>query len=135
MATSRATNHHEMVPLGYTTEQDLDAEPIEQHTKQAEAGIQNWQAFVNAFKSFVGVGILALPFAIRQSGLLSGVLCLIAIAFASSYTIKQVVRCKNELHAQGRVRFGFALVKMIIILLLLPPPLPALISRTLTALG
>lgn len=111
-----------MVPLGASaaasTEQDL--EPIDggAHDRKdagggassAVGGINQWQAFANAFKSFVGVGILALPYALAQSGLLAGVLSLLLIAFASSYTIKQVVRCKNELLIADRVRVAFCVL-------------------------
>lgn len=104
-----------MVPLGASAtsvaDQELDALSRSGDEKGEEAGqpapstgIHEWQAFVNAFKSFVGVGILALPYALAQSGLLAGVLSLVLIAFASSYTIKQVVRCKNELMVADRVR-------------------------------
>lgn len=104
-----------MVPLGASAasvaDQELDALNRSGDEKGEEAGqpapsngIHEWQAFANAFKSFVGVGILALPYALAQSGLLAGVLSLVLIAFASSYTIKQVVRCKNELMVADRVR-------------------------------
>lgn len=109
MATAAAAaaapeDEQQMLPLNTPTEREVEVEPIELGKDSAPAGMRNWQAFVNSFKSFVGVGILALPFALTQSGVLVGVLALAVIAFASSFTMKQVVRCKNELLLADRVR-------------------------------
>lgn len=120
-----------MVPLGASAaaSAEQDQEPIicGAHDRNdatggasagAVAGIHQWQAFANAFKSFVGVGILALPYALAQSGLLAGVLSLLLIAFASSYTIKQVVRCKNELLIADRVRVSLVWVSALSVIVL-----------------
>lgn len=55
------------------------------------------QAFVNTIKSFVGVGILEFPYAVQHSGLWAGVLLLFIIGIVSNYTIKTLIRCKEEI--------------------------------------
>jgi len=62
-----------------------------------------FQAFFNTVKSFVGVGILEFPYAVKHSGLWAGIVLLFLIGVASNYTIKVLIRCKQELVMREKV--------------------------------
>lgn len=55
------------------------------------------QAFIVLFKSCIGVAILGMPFAFRQSGVIVGVLFLVGNAFVTNFTTKLLVACKRNL--------------------------------------
>eukprot|EP00026_Physarum_polycephalum_P009469 Phypoly_transcript_09594.p1 GENE.Phypoly_transcript_09594~~Phypoly_transcript_09594.p1 ORF type:complete len:457 (+),score=23.96 Phypoly_transcript_09594:99-1373(+) len=77
----------------YETETDRLLEtPYEDKPKSSDL-----QAFVNTIKSFVGVGILEFPYAVQQSGLYAGIVLLLFIGIVSNYTMKTLVRCKDEI--------------------------------------
>eukprot|EP01112_Ceratiomyxa_fruticulosa_P000684 TRINITY_DN1060_c0_g1_i9.p1 TRINITY_DN1060_c0_g1~~TRINITY_DN1060_c0_g1_i9.p1 ORF type:complete len:469 (-),score=74.70 TRINITY_DN1060_c0_g1_i9:68-1474(-) len=81
---------HDVPPPHYLSEQDA--------TKSKDL-----QAFVNIIKSFVGVGILALPYGIRMAGLWAAIPSLFIIAVVSNYTIKNLIKCKREILLRRRV--------------------------------
>ena len=54
-------------------------------------------AFLNFFKSMFGCGVLSLPHAFEQSGLVAGVVSYVLIAGICTYTMQLVIRCKHML--------------------------------------
>jgi len=62
----------------------------------------NIQALANIIKSFVGVGILALPYAMREAGIYFGVLMMLLIAILSNYCFKLVINCKTLLNVRDK---------------------------------
>lgn len=61
-------------------------------------------ATITTVKSFVGTGILTMPFAYRRSGLLSGTICLLLIAFVSEHCMQLLLRTAAT--SGGRPSFG-----------------------------
>lgn len=55
----------------------------------------------NLLKGFMGSGMLGLPFAFKQSGLLAGVLIMVCVGTVSSYCLTLLVRCKQLLEFRG----------------------------------
>eukprot|EP00735_Rhodelphis_limneticus_P008302 TRINITY_DN211_c0_g1::TRINITY_DN211_c0_g1_i1::g.1613::m.1613 TRINITY_DN211_c0_g1::TRINITY_DN211_c0_g1_i1::g.1613 ORF type:complete len:442 (+),score=24.63,sp/F4ILY9/AVT3B_ARATH/29.93/9e-38,Aa_trans/PF01490.13/3.2e-59 TRINITY_DN211_c0_g1_i1:82-1407(+) len=53
----------------------------------------HWQSFVTTFKAAVGAGVVALPYAFKQAGLLPGSIGLLLVYAASNYTMRQIVQC------------------------------------------
>lgn len=82
--------------------EELD-QPLQPHIEPIQQNqCSTIQAFGNTIKSFVGVGILALPYAIKQSGLWAGIIGLVVIGFVSAYTMKILVRCKIEMELRRK---------------------------------
>eukprot|EP00041_Stephanoeca_diplocostata_P029199 m.856300 g.856300 ORF g.856300 m.856300 type:complete len:240 (-) comp23512_c0_seq11:4179-4898(-) len=54
-------------------------------------------AFINFFKSMFGVGVLGLPHAFEQSGLLAGIVFYIVIAILCTYSMQLIIKCKHRL--------------------------------------
>eukprot|EP01079_Euglenida_sp_SAG-EU17-18_P004211 gene4211-764_t len=55
----------------------------------------------NAFISFIGTGILGLPYMYGQAGFLPGTIGLLLVASVSLYTMLLVAKCKDSLTASG----------------------------------
>ena len=55
------------------------------------------QAFFNIINSFFGSGVLGLPYAFKNAGILAGIITLLAIACAANYCMKILVECANTL--------------------------------------
>jgi amino acid permease len=68
----------------------------------ASATLTPEQAFLVLFKSCIGVAILGMPFAFRQSGIVTGVLFLILNAIVTTFTTKLLVACKRKLQESPR---------------------------------
>lgn len=66
------------------------------------------QCFSNGFKSIVGSGICAMPFAFRCSGWLVGLLVLISVCIASAASMHQLVLCVQTIRKQQRQAAGIA---------------------------
>ena len=64
------------------------------------------RTFVNCFISFVGVGILGLPYAFCKSGIYGGSLTMTVIAILSTYCMLLVVRCKYKLKDKNASTYG-----------------------------
>ncbi|KAL9655641.1 hypothetical protein ABK040_002304 [Willaertia magna] len=60
--------------------------------------------FTNIVKTFAGAGTFGLPWALRQSGLLTGTILLIILAILSNYTMKLLVKCRRYIQAQEEYR-------------------------------
>ena len=59
------------------------------------------QVAVNIFISFVGAGLLGLPYAFSKSGWLLGSLSLCAVSSTNVYAMLLLVKCRKELERQG----------------------------------
>ena len=59
------------------------------------------QVAVNIFISFVGAGLLGLPYAFSRSGWLLGSLCLAAVSIGNVYAMLLLVKCRKRLEANG----------------------------------
>jgi proton-coupled amino acid transporter len=57
-------------------------------------------AFLSIVKSFAGAGSFTLPWALKQSGLLAGVIGIIILACLADYTMHLIVRCRRYIQAQ-----------------------------------
>ena len=55
----------------------------------------------NIFVSFVGAGVLALPYAFSQSGIILGSVFMVAVALLALYCIFLLVDCKRALESKG----------------------------------
>ncbi|TYZ66610.1 hypothetical protein PybrP1_004476 [[Pythium] brassicae (nom. inval.)] len=60
------------------------------------------RTFANTIIAFLGSGMLGLPFAFRQCGILLGLATLVFVAAVSTYAMLLVVQCKYKLREQGR---------------------------------
>lgn len=60
------------------------------------------QAFSNGFKSIVGSGICALPFAFYASGWLIGILALMCVCASSAVSMQQLIACVRTIRKQQR---------------------------------
>ncbi|KAL7545368.1 hypothetical protein ACHAWF_011230 [Thalassiosira exigua] len=59
------------------------------------------QVAVNIFISFVGAGLLGLPYAFSRSGWFLGTLCLAAVSIGNVYAMLLLVKCRKRLEAEG----------------------------------
>ena len=59
------------------------------------------QVAVNIFISFVGAGLLGLPYAFQRSGWLLGVICLAAVSTGNVYAMLLLVKCRKRLESNG----------------------------------
>ena len=56
---------------------------------------------MNIFISFVGAGLLGLPYAFQRSGWLLGVICLAAVSTGNVYAMLLLVKCRKRLESNG----------------------------------
>jgi len=61
------------------------------------------QVAVNIFISFVGAGLLGLPYAFSRSGWLLGAMCLAVVSVGNVYAMLLLVKCRKRLEADGYV--------------------------------
>jgi hypothetical protein len=59
-----------------------------------------WQTFIHLAKGYIGVGMLSLPWALSQLGLVFGVVAVFVMSFWSSYNCWTVVRVKRFIEGQ-----------------------------------
>ncbi|KAL4491893.1 hypothetical protein ABPG72_006148 [Tetrahymena utriculariae] len=92
----------------------IDRLPITQNQYQSQLEIQkvkkhdsheksnNWEAFLNFMSSMIGTGVLAIPFAMYQSGYVLGTIIIIALGY---FSFKQI-QCLLEIvdHRIERIR-------------------------------
>ena len=67
--------------------------------RQSENSISNFETIIHLLKGNIGMGVLTLPMAIRNSGLMFGSLGLAFIAFVCVYCMRMLV---NAAHKGGR---------------------------------
>ena len=60
------------------------------------------QSFSNGFKSIVGSGVCALPYAFRKSGWLVGLIALVAVCTSSAASMHQLIACVHTVRRQRR---------------------------------
>jgi len=64
-----------------------------------EVKMSEWQTWIILFKSCFGVGILGIPFAFRNAGVIPGLLSVIVIAMVTNIATKLLVWTKRNIHA------------------------------------
>eukprot|EP00163_Fabomonas_tropica_P001565 TRINITY_DN1115_c0_g1_i4.p1 TRINITY_DN1115_c0_g1~~TRINITY_DN1115_c0_g1_i4.p1 ORF type:complete len:464 (-),score=81.50 TRINITY_DN1115_c0_g1_i4:319-1710(-) len=66
----------------------------------------NWAIVVNTLKSFIGTGILALPYAFAKSGVLAGVIGLVLVAILTLHCMLVLVELKQQLTSHRAESFS-----------------------------
>lgn len=57
----------------------------------------SFRIFCNLFIAFVGAGILGLPFAFKEAGLVEGCVIMLAVGFISSKAMILLINCKEKI--------------------------------------
>ncbi|OAA78348.1 Amino acid transporter, transmembrane [Akanthomyces lecanii RCEF 1005] len=86
---------------------DLD-DAVEQELRRPKSGLQS--AFMNMANSIIGAGIIGQPYAIRQAGLLAGVVLLVGLTAVVDWTICLIVinsKLSGTSSFQGTVQHCF----------------------------
>ncbi|GAB0142134.1 hypothetical protein EsHS_00002697 [Epichloe bromicola] len=68
---------------------DDDGDRLEQEMRRPKSGLKS--AFMNMANSIIGAGIIGQPYAIRQAGLLAGILLLVGLTVVVDWTICLIV--------------------------------------------
>jgi len=63
--------------------------------------------FANMFISFIGAGVLGLPYAFMKTGMLGSVAVLSIVGVVSTYAMILLVQCKLQLQRQGKLIRGY----------------------------
>ena len=58
--------------------------------------MSDFKTFINLFKCFIGIGIIATPAAIAKVGIVGGSLAIIACGLLNIYTMKMQVKCMQR---------------------------------------
>jgi proton-coupled amino acid transporter len=90
---------------------DIDNDLTKSHAAHGEFGVGNssqLQVAVNIFISFVGCGMLGMPFAFKQSGWILGILTLGSMSALNVYAMLLIVSTRKKLESQGHTDiFGY----------------------------
>ncbi|KAG6016840.1 hypothetical protein E4U54_000394, partial [Claviceps lovelessii] len=81
---------------------------LEQEMRRPKSGLQS--AFMNMANSIIGAGIIGQPYAIRQAGLLAGILLLVGLTVVVDWTICLIVinsKLSGTSSFQGTVQYCF----------------------------
>lgn len=79
-----------------------DDESNETSTKEHQLGTATQgQVAVNIVISFVGAGLLGMPYAFSRSGWLLGSICISLVSIANVYAMLLLVKCRQQLEEQG----------------------------------
>jgi len=62
------------------------------------------QVAINIFISFVGAGMLGMPFAFKQSGWLLGTIALAGVSAANIYAMLLLVKCRQKVESSGSAK-------------------------------
>jgi len=96
--------------------QDDEGERLEQEMRRPKSGLKS--AFMNMANSIIGAGIIGQPYAIRQAGLLSGILLLVGLTVVVDWTICLIVinsKLSGTSSFQGTVEHCFGRAGLIAI--------------------
>ncbi|KAL0482636.1 solute carrier family 36 (proton-coupled amino acid transporter) [Acrasis kona] len=79
-----------------------EKEPITKHNAEepinkGEAKSTDFQALVNIIKANIGSGILTMPFAYKNGGVILGTIALVTVALITMHCITLLVKCKKKL--------------------------------------
>jgi solute carrier family 38 (sodium-coupled neutral amino acid transporter), member 11 len=97
------------------TEDDVQ-EWAEQERQRPKSGLRS--AFMNMANSIIGAGIIGQPYALRQAGLLTGVILLVALTITVDWTIRLIVinsKLSGSNSFQGTVQHCFGRTGLIAI--------------------
>ncbi|KAL0491547.1 solute carrier family 36 [Acrasis kona] len=72
-----------------------DAREEDQHKSNA------FSALVNILKTFAGAGTFALPWAMKQAGIVTGIIGIILVAIMSDYTMQLLVKARRYIQREG----------------------------------
>ncbi|KAI5457366.1 transmembrane amino acid transporter protein-domain-containing protein [Mariannaea sp. PMI_226] len=87
---------------------DDAAENVENEMRRPKSGLKS--AFMNMANSIIGAGIIGQPYALRQAGLLAGILLLVGLTIIVDWTICLIVinsKLSGTSHFQGTVEHCF----------------------------
>lgn len=93
-----------------------DADRLEEEMNRPKSGLKS--AFMNMANSIIGAGIIGQPYAIRQAGLLAGILLLIGLTVLVDWTICLIVinsKLSGTSSFQGTVEYCFGQAGLIAI--------------------
>ncbi|CAH0477625.1 unnamed protein product [Peronospora belbahrii] len=79
----------------------LTSSALNKPTETALYLTSDGKTFINTCIAFLGSGVLGLPYAFRQCGILMGLITLLGVAACSTYAMILVVQCKYKLKQQG----------------------------------
>ena len=71
--------------------------------RDSREGVDELSTFFNLVKAIVGAGSFALPWVCKNEGILGGVLTIVVAGALSSYTMKQLIDCKNIIAARENI--------------------------------
>ncbi|CAI5741178.1 unnamed protein product [Peronospora farinosa] len=80
----------------------LDSPALHEHAEATLHLTSDVKIFINTCIAFLGSGVLGLPYAFRQCGILTGLLTLMGVAGVTTYAMMLVVQCKYKLKQQGK---------------------------------
>ncbi len=80
---------------------DLPPAAVSHHSEFGVGSSSQLQVAVNIFISFVGSGMLGMPFAFKQSGYLLGVISLFVMSTLNVYAMLLLVKTRQKLEARG----------------------------------
>jgi len=83
-------------------EADPDMMRVDENTKTKTGTNSNIVTSMHMFISFIGAGILGLPYAFMKSGLLGACIVLPITGTAATYAMMLLVACKKELERKGK---------------------------------
>ncbi|KAH7319668.1 transmembrane amino acid transporter protein-domain-containing protein [Stachybotrys elegans] len=87
---------------------DLDFDELQEEMRRPKSGLRS--AFMNMANSIIGAGIIGQPYAIRQAGLLAGVVLLVGLTVVVDWTICLIVinsKLSGRSSFQGTVEYCF----------------------------
>lgn len=94
MAAAPAESHHAQMTLVQSSSSYYYYDPFERRT--VEVPLNNIDAFISLLKCVMGTGILAMPLAIRYSGIVVGMLLSVLLMIFLTYCIHLLLSCTDQ---------------------------------------
>ena len=114
LVRKKRTRHRASISIGDTNRQDgphpkeyalLNAEKDGKEVEREKQGISNSSAIIHLFKGSIGTGILAMPNAIVNSGLVIGPIGLVVISVICVFAMHMLEECSQELAFRSQTPF------------------------------